>query len=184
MPELTDQALVLGALRGEVQAYGELVQRYQTSVYNVCYRMMGERQAAEDQAQEAFVRAYQRLETFDLERPFGPWIRRVATNLCLNHLNRAAPDTAPLDEEYGDVAVARLGQPEKEFQRAERARTVRAALESLPPHYRAVIEMRHYQDLSYAEIAEALGLTMSEVKTHLYRARKTLAVRLKSDGVG
>jgi RNA polymerase sigma factor (sigma-70 family) len=61
---------------------------------------------------------------------------------------------------------------------------VRAALESLPPHYRAVIEMRHYQDLSYAEIAEALGLTMSEVKTHLYRARKTLAVRLKSDGVG
>jgi RNA polymerase sigma-70 factor (ECF subfamily) len=182
MPELTDQALVLGALRGEVQAYGELVRRYQTSVYNVCYRMMGERQAAEDRAQDAFVRAYQRLDTFDVERPFGPWIRRVATNLCLNHLNRAGPETAPLDEEY--VAVAGLGEPEKELQRHERDRSLRLALSSLPPHYRAVIELRHYQELSYAEISTVLGLSMSEVKTHLYRARRALAARLRSEGLG
>lgn len=184
MPELTDQALVLGALRGEVQAYGELVRRYQTSVYNVCYRMMGERQSAEDRAQDAFVRAYKRLETFDVERPFGPWIRRVATNVCLNHLNRAHPATVPLEEEFGEYAVASLGQPERELQRADTAQNVRAALLALPAHYRAVIELRHYQELSYAEIAGALGLTMSEVKTHLYRARKALADQLRSEGLG
>jgi RNA polymerase sigma-70 factor (ECF subfamily) len=184
MPELTDHALILGALRGEVQAYGELVNRYQASVYNVCYRLMGERQAAEDRAQDAFVRAYQRLETFDVERPFGPWIRRVATNVCLNDLNRAGPFTAPLEEEFGEYSVASLGQPEKELQRAETAESVQAALSGLPPHYRAVIELRHYQELSYAEIAAALGLTMSEVKTHLYRARKALAERFRIEGLG
>lgn len=184
MPELTDQALVLGALRGEVQAYGELVRRYQASVYNVCYRLMGDRQTAEDRAQDAFVRAYRRLETFDVERPFGPWIRRVATNVCLNDLNRAEPATAPLEEEFGEYAAASLGEPEKELQRAERAERVRAALQTLPSHYRAVIELRHYQDLSYAEIASALGLTMSEVKTHLYRARRALAELLTSEGFG
>src|SRR3990172_12741315 len=99
MLEASDQALVLRAREGDVAAFGDLVRRYQVSVYNVCYRLLRERQAAEDQAQEAFIRAYRRLETFDLERPFGPWMRRVAANSCLNRLPAAPPPPVGLDDE-------------------------------------------------------------------------------------
>src|SRR5689334_10553246 len=82
----SDRDLILRARRGEADAFGELVMRYQTSVFNVCYRILHERAEAEDLAQESFMRAYDRLSTFDIQREFGPWIRRVAANLCLNHL--------------------------------------------------------------------------------------------------
>lgn len=182
MPEPNDRALVLQTLGGEVQAYGELVRRYQTSVYNVCYRLMGNRQSAEDMAQEAFVRAHRRLETFDLERPFGPWMRRVATNVCLNALQRSGPVEIPFEEDVGAPDAGRTGNPERELERAERTESVREAILSLPPHFRAVIELRHYQEFTYEEIAEALDLSMSEVKTRLYRARRQLAERLSLEG--
>src|SRR5258708_40217214 len=81
-----DRDLILRARRGDNEAYGELVMRHQTSVFNVCYRILHERSEAEDMAQETFIRAHSRLESFDLERAFGPWIRRVAANVCLNQL--------------------------------------------------------------------------------------------------
>lgn len=178
MADSVDRALVLRARRGDAEAYGELVQLYQTAVFNVCYRLLGERAEAEDAAQETFIRAYARLETFDVERPFGPWIKRVAANLCLNRLEsrRAAP--VPLDEERDAAPEA---DPESARERRESAEAVRAALTSLPPRYRAVIELRHFQDLSYDEIAAALHLPLSDVKSHLFRARRMLAERLKRD---
>lgn len=182
MPEQTDQALIRSTLRGEVQAYGELVERYQRSVYNVCYRMMRERQGAEDMSQEAFVRAFERLNSFDLERPFGPWIRKVATNVCLNRLTRGGPPNVPLDDEFDTPLSARWGDPEGEQQRAERVEAVRQAVWALPPHYRAVIELRHFQGLTYAEIGEVLGLPLSDVRSHLYRARRMLA-EILSEGM-
>src|SRR3972149_12273455 len=91
--------LILRARRGEADAFGELVTRYQTSVFNVCYRMLYERGEAEDLAQETFIRAHERLDSFDVERPFGPWIRRVAANLCLNHLSAQPAAAAELDDE-------------------------------------------------------------------------------------
>ena len=94
--DLPDDAdLARRARRGEAAAYGELVRRHQQAVFNVCYRLLGHRQEAEDAAQEAFLRAYARLETFDLSRPFGPWMRRVAANLCLNHLAGSWTTSAP-----------------------------------------------------------------------------------------
>jgi len=84
MPDPSDRDLALRARRGDAEAFGELVRRYQASVFNVCYRLLGERREAEDLAQEAFIRAYERLDTFDADLPFGPWMRRVAANLCLN----------------------------------------------------------------------------------------------------
>jgi len=159
-------------------AYGELVRRYQASVFNVCYRLAGERRLAEDLAQEAFLRAYQRLNTFDLERPFGPWMRRVAANLCLSRLQTSPPPTFSLEDEHDEPAGIEHGDPEAALEQAERARAVREALLSLPPHYRAVIELRHFQDLSYDEIAAALRLPLSDVKSHLFRARKLLAQKL------
>lgn len=179
MEEPSDRALVLRVRRGEDEAYGELVRRYQRSVFNVCYRLLGERREAEDLTQEAFLRAYQRLDTYDETRPFGPWVRRVAANLCLNHLSRRRPPQMPLDDEFDLPQEGGSVDPEASRVRAERAEAVRQAVLALPPHYRAVIELRHFQGLRYAEIAEALGLPLSDVKSHLYRARRELARRLE-----
>ena len=82
----SDRDLIQRARRGDAEAFGELVVRYQVSVFNVCYRILHERLEAEDMTQETFLRARDRLQTFDDERLFGPWIRRVAANVCLNHL--------------------------------------------------------------------------------------------------
>jgi RNA polymerase sigma-70 factor (ECF subfamily) len=175
MADPTDRDLAIRARRGEAEAFGELVRRYQTAVFNVCYRLLGERREAEDLAQEAFMRAYARLDSFDAERPFGPWIKRVAANLCLNRLGQKTPEVPLLDEEHDD---AEASTPESAQDANERTALVRAALLGLPPHYRAVVELRHFQELSYEEIARQMQLPLSDVKSHLFRARKLLAEKL------
>jgi RNA polymerase sigma-70 factor (ECF subfamily) len=174
MTSPADRDLILRARRGESDAFGELVTRYQTGVFNVCYRILHERGEAEDMAQETFMRAYDRLHTFDLEREFGPWIRRVAANLCFNHLE-ARKTTLELDE---DRDAGEVQRPEKQVEVRERSEQIRSVLASLPPHYRVVVELRHYQDLSYDEIAKELNIPLSDVKSHLFRARKFLAEKL------
>lgn len=179
-----DQALVRRARRGDAEAaaaYGELVRRYQHSVFNVCYRLLGDRAEAEDAAQDAFLRAYARLATFDLARPFGPWMRRVAANLCLNRLEARGPAQRPLDDELDQAPDASHANPEAAQAQAEQAEAIRAALAALPPRYRAVIELRHFQELSYDEIAAELALPLSDVKSYLFRARQKLARLLRPD---
>ena len=170
----TDRDLILQARRGAAEAFGELVMRYQTGVFNVCYRILHERSEAEDLAQETFLRAYDRIQSFDIEREFGPWIRRVAANLCLNHLE-SQKVTAELDDER-DADPAQL--PEAAQEARERSEQIRSALASLPPYYRLVVELRHYQALSYDEIAKEMHIPLSDVKSHLFRARKILAEKL------
>jgi len=170
----TDRDLILRARRGEVEAYGELVTRHQAGVFNVCYRILHERGEAEDLSQETFLRAHSRLNTFDVNRPFGPWIRRVAANLCLNHLESLKPETE-FDEERD---AAEGAGPEAVVEVRERGEQIRAALASLPARFRVVIELRHYQGLSYDEISAELNIPLSDVKSHLFRARKLLAEKL------
>lgn len=170
-----DRDLILLARRGDTEAYGEIVTRYQTSVFNVCYRILHERGEAEDMAQETFMRAHSRLDSFDLERPFGPWIRRVATNICLNQLETYKA-TGELDDER-DADESQ--KPEAVYATKERGEQIRLALASLPLQYRVVVELRHYQELSYDEIAVELKIPLSDVKSNLFRARKLLAEKLK-----
>ena len=170
----SDRDLIQRARRGDAEAFGELVIRYQTSVFNVCYRILHERAEAEDMTQETFLRARERLHSFDEERDFGPWLRRVAANVCLNHLG-SQKRTAPLDEERDADESTR---PEAQVEVRERSEQIRSALASLPAHYRVVIELRHYQELSYDEIAAELHIPLSDVKSHLFRARKILAEKL------
>jgi len=174
----SDRDLILQARRGDAanaaEAFGELVTRYQTGVFNVCYRILHERGEAEDLAQEAFMRAYDRIHTFDIEREFGPWIRRVAANLCLNHLE-SQKVTSELDDER-DADQAELPEAVQEVR--ERSEQIRNALASLPANYRLVVELRHYQAMSYDEIAAQLNIPLSDVKSHLFRARKILAEQL------
>ncbi len=184
MLNTTDRDLVLQARRGDLDAFGELVRRYQTAVFNVCYRLAGERREAEDLTQEAFIRACQRLGTFDVDLPFGPWMRRVAANVALNRLERAGPQVIPLDDERDDLPAGPGGDPVAARECAEREESLRSALAALPPRYRAVIELRHFQDLSYAEIAQMLRIPVSDVKSYLFRARKALARALGVGGMG
>lgn len=177
MSDSDERELVGRAQHGETAAFGELVRAHQASVFNVCLRLMGERAEAEDAAQEAFIRAFGRLNTFQPERPFGPWMRRVAANLCLNRLE-ARREAMPLDEERDEAAEP---TPEAARVQAEQTQAVRAALATLPPHYRAVVELRHFQELSYDEIAAELNLPLSDVKSHLFRARKLLAEKLQRE---
>jgi RNA polymerase sigma-70 factor (ECF subfamily) len=174
MSALSDRDLIQRACRGEAEAFGELVTRYQTSVFNVCYRILHERTEAEDMAQESFLRGHERLSSFDDTYPFGPWIRRVAANVCLNHLSSRKITTELNEERDADAGQ----QPEAVHETRERSEQIREALASLPPHYRVVIELRHFQEMSYAEIAAELNIPLSDVKSHLFRARKLLAEKL------
>ncbi len=177
MNVLPDRDLILRARRGEAEAFGELVHRTQTAVFNVCYRLLGERREAEDLTQETYLHAWERLRTFDLERPFLPWIRRVAANMCLNHLSTHPPDFSELDEERDQAGAP--SSPAQLVEQRLQAEKVRAALTRLPPRYRIALELRHFQDLSYDEIAQTLNRPLSDVKSDLFRARKLLAEKLK-----
>ena len=177
----SDADLALLARQGKTEAFGELVSRYQVSVYNVCLRLLGDAPGAEDLTQETFLRAYQHLDSYQLERPFGPWIRRVAANLCINHLKHRQWLTSPLDDENDDFAAGAENNPEQAVQRKETREDIAAALRQLRPLQRAVIELSHFHGLRYAEIAAELDLPMSDVKSHLFRARKRLSEILQDE---
>ena len=172
------------AQRGDRQAYGVLVGRYQQSVFAVCYRLLGQRQDAEDAAQETFVRAYRSLTGFDRQRPFGPWVRQIATHFCYDRLRQRPLGSAPLWEEQAewDGRVTGGREPEQAQINRERQQQIWQAIHALPPHYRAVVELRHFQELSYNEIADRLDLPLNTVKSHLLRARKLLLERLGDEG--
>jgi RNA polymerase sigma-70 factor (ECF subfamily) len=183
-PTADDSTLIVAAQRGDLHAFGEIVRRYQATVFGVCWRLLGERNDAEDAAQESFLRAYTRLYTFDATRPFGPWMRRVAANYCINRLQATLPATVTLESVDGDSAAwhADSGMGEDPLQsllRQEEATQVQAALAALPPHFRMVIELRHFHGLDYGGIAAEVGLPLSSVKTHLFRARRLLADALR-----
>jgi RNA polymerase sigma-70 factor (ECF subfamily) len=180
MENLSEDELARRAMSGDGEAYGELVRRSQDSVFNVCYRMLGERREAEDLAQEAFLRAYQRLASFDRSRPFGPWIRRVAANLCLNHLKASSRDPEGSPEEPEDWPGPPELNPSSIKEQQDRARSLRDLIATLPPTHRAVIELSHFQDMSYAEISQFLHVPVSDVKSYLFRARRLLAERIKT----
>ncbi len=172
-----DRLSVQAALGGDQTAFAELVTRYQTAVFNMAYRMLGNPSEAEDAAQEVFVRAWNQLHTFQLDRRFSTWLLSIASHYCIDLLRRRKP-SAPLD----DVALflpSNEPEPEELALRNEQSRMVLELLNTLPDKYRSVTVLRYYNDLSYDEIAHATGLTESAVKTQLHRARKMLAEQLR-----
>lgn len=188
---LTDEQILLQqAKQGDetsAAAFGELVRRYQTAVFNVAYRLLGRRVEAEDAAQEAFLRAYRALPRFDLERPFAPWIKRITVNLCLNWLESAKVKPQVLATEMSradrpvdmDDWAQPAPSPEQTLVLEQQSIRLRQAILALPPRYRAAIELRHFQELSYDEMAEVLERPLSSVKSDLFRARKMLAEKMK-----
>lgn len=181
-----ERALIVRTLAGDDDAFAALVRIHQATVYNIAYRMVGQRETAQDLAQETFLRAFKALDTFDLSRPFGPWLYRIATNLSINWVKRARLPMVSLDAPHpavGDDAEPLAipdtsAEPAARFARAEMQTQLREAILSLPPDYRVVIELRHFQEMSYEEMAEALNAPSGTVKTRLFRARRLLRDRL------
>jgi RNA polymerase sigma-70 factor (ECF subfamily) len=165
------------ATRGDHEPFAELIRCHQQAVFNVAWRMLGNTQDAEDAVQETFLRAYRFWHTFDASRPAGPWLKRITVNVCLGRLNRSTPDQ-PLEEDLLQPPDPQPG-PEAQVEQRSLQERLRSELLRLPPRYRAVIELRHYQELSYEEIAATLERPLSDVKSDLFRARKLLSARLR-----
>lgn len=177
MSSAAESELVRRAAGGDQAAFAEIVRLHQQAVYNVAYRMLGNVHDAEDAAQDAFIRAYQFFDKFDVDRPLAPWLKRIAVNVCLNRLNAYKP-ASPLDDDLPPPKDSHPG-PEAQTATRQQQEQIRTAITGLPPQYRAVIELRHFQELSYDEIAHILKRPLSAVKSDLFRARKMLAERLK-----
>ena len=181
MHTVTDQELAARTLRGDKLAFGILVERYQGSIFSVGYRMHGNAKLAEDMSQETFIRAYQRIESYDPSRTFGPWIRRIAVNLSLNLLAKKRFEQLPF-EEFSEIIIQKPGrETEQKVLMDESSQELHQAILQLPSAQIAVIEMHHFQHMSYAEIADQLKMPINTVKSHLYRARKYLAKILRNN---
>ncbi len=174
-----EQALIKKVKKGDLDAYGPIIQDYQSSVFNVCCRILGNRQEAEDLTQEAFLRAYHQISRYDLNRPFGPWMRTLAANLCYNHLKRARLNRVPLEDEKDTIKDDSKYGPEGALEINQEHQVLYQAIWKLPDTQRMVLELRHFQGLSYQEMAEALNLPLNTVRSHLYRGRQKLAELLE-----
>ena len=180
MQNAQESLLIKDTLNGNLEAFGELIKRYQTSVYNVCYRMLGNIQDAEDLTQEAFIRGYKKMKSFDTTRPFGPWIRKIAVNLCINIFQGKKDNLVPFEDSHTQKGDKNRVSTEEIISNCEQIDLLHQAILELPHKHRAVIELRHYQEFSYQEISDTLNMPISDVKSYLFRARKILAKRLNN----
>ncbi|MFS0576177.1 RNA polymerase sigma factor SigW [Sporosarcina sp. 179-K 3D1 HS] len=168
-------------LKGNQDAFEEIVTLFQHRLYQVCYRMLGNAQEAEDIAQEAFVRAYINIHTFDQKRKFSTWIFRIATNLCIDRIRKKKPDYY-LDAEvpgteglnlYSQVAAADE-LPEDQVEKMELQERIQYEIGRLPDKYRSVITLRYIEELPLQEIGDILELPLGTVKTRVHRGREAL----------
>jgi RNA polymerase sigma-70 factor (ECF subfamily) len=173
--EVRDETFLLARARqGDLPAFEEIVRRYQRRVYGVALRIVRSHAVADDIAQEAFLKAWQSLDRFELGRPFGPWVCRIAANQAVNHVRSPRSREDPLPEGHGETRTTE-GSPLDVVLDTEAQQVLNAALESLPVEQRTVFVLRAVEEMSYAEIAEALELSPGTVMSRLFRAREKLA---------
>jgi len=173
-------------LKGDQNAFSEIVELYKDKVYQICYRMLGNPTEAEDLAQEAFVRAYINITSYNMNRKFSTWLYRIATNLCIDRIRKKKPDYY-LDAEitgtegltmYSQVA-ADIQLPEDEVENMELQETIQKEILKLPEKYRSVIVLKYIEELPLKEISEILDLPLGTVKTRIHRGREALREQLR-----
>lgn len=165
------------AANGDQYAFGQLVEEYQSAVFNLAYRMLGDPQEAEDAAQEAFLRAYANLARYDTQRSFKTWVLSIASNHCIDRLRKRRLTWLSIEEEGmmpHPALVSSEPGPEDAYLDEERSESIQELLSQIPPDYRAVVVLRYWYDMSYAEIADSLDTTESAIKSRLFRARQAL----------
>ena len=175
-----ENAWIFQAQQGSDEAFTQLVETYQKPVYNLCYRMLGEPEAAEDAAQETFLRAYQNLHRYDNSRPFGTWILSIAAHYCIDRLRKRRFSVFSMDAEDEDgtsfeIPDPAAPNPEAETAKQEDRDRLHLLLKDLDDTDRAAVIMRYWYDYSEVEIAQSLSLTVSAVKSRLHRSRRALA---------
>ncbi len=180
-----ESALARRAAAGDEAAFEDLVAKYSRPILDYCRRLVGNVTAAEDLAQETFVKFYLGLPAFDPSRAVSPFLYRIAHNHCLDWLRKRKVPTVPLfwpDEEGAGFREADAPDltlaPDELVERAEVREAVDEALASLPPTYRGALIMRHREGMSYEEIAEALELPLGTVKARIHRGREKLQQKL------
>ena len=177
--EMDDAALVSAFAGGRREAFDVIVERHRRTVYQVCYRFVGNHEDASDLAQDAFVRAWRGLKNFKGQSALSTWLYRIAVNVCLN---RVAAKTAPVVsiEVAAGVADARVEDARSTLLREERAVKVRRAIADLPRKQRATLILRTYHDMSHQQIADVLGSSVGAVKANFFHALANLKRSLGS----
>jgi len=182
---VTETDLIAHACAGDERAFVGLVELYQTPVFHLCYRMLGDPAEAEEAAQEAFLRAWSQLARYDRQRSFKTWLFAIASHYCIDLLRKRRVTWLSVDEDDAEVPQIALQDPtpgpEHEVARRERAAQLESLLRQLPPEDRRMVVMRYWHDLSYEEISTATGSTVSAVKSRLHRAREALGRLLGSE---
>lgn len=173
-------------IKGDQDAFAEIVEIYSNSIYQLGYRMLGNRHEAEDIAQEAFIRAYVNIKSFNQDLKFSTWLFRIATNLCIDRIRKKKPDYYLDAEVSGTDGLTMYSQlasnsplPEKELESLELQDSVQKEILKLPEKYRSVIVLKYIEELSLNEISEILDLPLGTVKTRIHRGREALRQQLR-----
>lgn len=177
-----ERAWIEQALQGDQEAFGQLVRAYERPVYNLTYRMLGDSAAAEDAAQETFLRAYTKLATYQPGRKFVNWLLSIASHHCIDILRRKsrAPQLSlegPLPPQW---LASDSPKPDQVVDKKQRRELVRRVLETLPADYRVAVVLRYWYGLSYRDIAATMDTTESAIKSRLHRARRMMAQDLQA----
>ena len=187
MPEeVPDIELIQRALSGEQHAYREILKRYRAPLYNLLFRMVRDKMETEDLVQEAFIKAFGSLATFNDEYAFSTWLYKIAINNCIDHLRKKRLKTfsldKPIDSSDGDIKreIPDLTyQPDHTLLSKEKDKLIADAIQNLPEKYRISIVLRHNEDKSYEEISQILKIPLGTVKARIFRAREMLKKQLK-----
>src|SRR5688500_19061251 len=190
LANLPDADVVLLAQQGRDAAFRELLRRYERPVFSLVFRMVRDRDTAEDLAQESFIKVLNNIDRYRPEFKFSSWLFKIANNITIDHLRRRQLDTISIegapDAVTGErmrataVTVASGGEsPLEELESKEIGASIEEAIAKLRPEYRACIILRHVEDYSYDEIAEIVKLPLGTVKTYIHRARQELREHLE-----
>jgi RNA polymerase sigma-70 factor (ECF subfamily) len=176
--------VIAKAQEGDEIAFTQIVEAFQTPVFNLCYRMLGDGKEAEDAAQEAFLRAHLAISKYDSERPFGTWLLSIAAHFCIDQQRKRKLPMADIDEYLEETAPDRnVPNPESVTIEKEGQAKIQKILLTLPDIDRAAIILRYWQEFSEEEICQTLDLTISAVKSRLHRARHKLAAAWESENL-
>jgi len=180
----SDEVIVERALTGDADAFGEIVRRWERRIFALAYGMLGREEDARDATQETFLAAFRSLRGFRGEAKVSSWLHRIAVNQCITRQRRAkVRNELALEEEQeknaGNFALPGSRSPMRILEGRETTEAVRRAVNSLPIELRQVIVMKEFEELTFREIADALDLPLSTVKSRLYTAMKQLQMRLR-----
>lgn len=182
-----DSAVIAEALAGDNRAYERLMDKYHDAIFNFIYRMVRDREQVEDLTQEAFIKAFASLKSFNEEFAFSTWLYKIATNNCIDYIRKKKLQMfsidKPIESKDSDFAFELPDdsfEADRELISDQRASMLNEAIEQLPEKYRLVIRLRHVEERSYEEIAKLLKLPIGTVKAHIFRARELLYKQLRS----